>query len=169
MDLIWINSKETWKTSLFSQASLQPTATGAPWAKPSLPGPQPGLWSAHANGNAQHARRAVTTRGRGQGGTMVSSSRENDHRVMAYTRLHKNPEGEAGKVWLTGAVVLVRRAATTRRHRRSCRGDRRSGLGGAPCLCGTRGGVREQPEEATTGGVLTKEDNGGGTPVGWLC
>jgi hypothetical protein len=29
MDLIWINPKEKWETSLFTQASLQPTATGA--------------------------------------------------------------------------------------------------------------------------------------------
>jgi hypothetical protein len=43
------------KTSLFTQASLQPTAIGALWAKPSLPGPRPGLWPAHANRHAQHA------------------------------------------------------------------------------------------------------------------
>jgi hypothetical protein len=27
--------------------------------------------------------------------------------MMAYTRLHENPEGEAGKVWLTIEVVGV--------------------------------------------------------------
>jgi hypothetical protein len=55
MDLISINPKEKWKTSLFTQASLQPIATGAPWAKPSLPGLWLGLWPAHFYGHAQRA------------------------------------------------------------------------------------------------------------------
>jgi hypothetical protein len=57
------------------------------------------------------------------------------------------------------------------RGRRSGRGGQRSGLGGAPLWHRTRcgvGGVGEQPEEATTGGVLTEEDDGGVTPVALL-
>jgi hypothetical protein len=57
------------------------------------------------------------------------------------------------------------------RGRRSGRGDRRSGQGGAPWQCGTCGrvdGVEEQPEEATASGVLTEEDDGEETPIALL-
>jgi hypothetical protein len=72
---------------------------------------------------------------------------------MAYTWLHENPEGEAGKGVLTVGVVLWWRV----RGRRSGRGSRRSGRGGAPWRRETHGGVGEQPEEAAGGGVLRGE------------
>jgi hypothetical protein len=43
-----------------------------------------------------------------------------------------------------------------------------SGQGGAPWQCGTRCGVREQPEVAVAGGELVEEDDDGGTHVGRL-
>jgi hypothetical protein len=72
---------------------------------------------------------------------------------------------------LTEGVILQWRALTGRTRQRSGRGDHRSGRGGAPWRRGTCGGVDgvgEQPEEAATGGVLTEEDDGGGTPVAQL-
>jgi hypothetical protein len=57
------------------------------------------------------------------------------------------------------------------RGRRSGQGGRRSGRGGTPWRRRTRGevgGVREPLEEAVVGGVLTEEDDGGGTPIARL-
>jgi hypothetical protein len=57
------------------------------------------------------------------------------------------------------------------RDRKTGRGGRRSGRGGAPWWCGTHcrnGGVGEQPEEAATSGVLKEEDNDMGTAVARL-
>jgi hypothetical protein len=69
---------------------------------------------------------------------------------------------------LTGGVILWRHAVMGRRHGEGPEEWLRrpeSGRGGAPWRCGTHGGVREQLEEAPTGGVLAEEDDGGGTPV----
>jgi hypothetical protein len=64
--------------------------------------------------------------------------------------------------------VRVDREDASVRGRRSGRGSRISGRGGAPWWHRTCGGVREQPQEATIGRVLTEEDDDGGTLVAWL-
>jgi hypothetical protein len=68
-------------------------------------------------------------------------------------------------------MVCVNEEEALVRARRSCLGDRTSGQGGAPWRRGTSGGVggiRKQPKEATTGGVLMEEDDDGGNPVAHL-
>jgi hypothetical protein len=92
-------------------------ATGAPWARPNLPGPRPGLWPAHASWRwPTHARRMVTPRGHGQsahGGAGVDgmSTVENQNKVRgnephssAIMPLYDDLGEEAGKGVLTGGL-----------------------------------------------------------------
>jgi hypothetical protein len=96
------------------------------------------------------------------GSTIVetwSSLRGNGHRAMAYTRLHENPEGEAGKGCsskesIYGSAHINGEEAPVR-GRSSGRGGPRSGRGGAPWRRGTRSGDQEQPKEAAACGLLT--------------
>jgi hypothetical protein len=75
-------------------------ATGAPWARPSLPGPRPGLWPAHASWRwPTHARRMVTPRGHGQ-----NKVRGNEPHSSAIMPLYDDLGEEAGKGVLTGGL-----------------------------------------------------------------
>jgi hypothetical protein len=169
MDFISINPKEKWKTSLFTQASLQPIATGAPWAKPSLPGLWLGLWPAHFYGHAQRAH--------GVRSPCVAAARAAPWRARHQLNDDGNPELFEGKrspgdgldmaTWEPrkggGEGVLTERVDGEEAPVRgwgSGWGGQRSGRGGAPWWHGTCegvGGVRKELEEAAAGGVLTEE------------
>jgi hypothetical protein len=92
---------------------------------------------------------------------------------MAYTQLHENLDAEAGKGVLTGGFISMAMHVSMGRTRQwgpkewSRQPEKWSGRSSLVARNSLRG--QGTTRGATTGGVLTEQDVGGGTPIARLC